>query len=319
MGKRLSAALAAAVLALGAGAPPAQAAQDLLFGGGSVEGVYYRVALGVCNLVNKYADGKYNCIARPSLGSVFNVKHADRGLLDFGVVQSDVNWQAANGAGEWEGEPVEGLRSVFSVHEETVLLVARADAGIATVEDLRGHKVNIGNPGSGQRGNAEDVLALYGIDVESGVEALGLQQSEASTAIVEGQIDAFFYTVGNPADAVRQPAEQADVRIVPIDSEAVRRFVAERPYYVMTTLAPGTYRGVDRPVETYAVKATVVASAGLSEEVVHDVVTIVFDHLDELRASHEAFDALDPAMMLKGLSAPLHEGAVRYYEAGGLM
>ena len=310
---------AVAIVALSVQWSPARAAQDLLIGGGAVTGVYYQVALHVCNLINKYSDGKYNCVGRPALGSVFNINAVNRGLLDFGVCQSDRNWQAANGAADWEGAPVESLRSVFSVHPETVLLVTRDDAGITSVDDLKGHAVNIGNPGSGQRGNAEDVLRIYGIDIDSDIEAQGLQQNEASRALIDKKIDAFFYTVGNPAAAIEEPANSTDIDILSINSQAVLDFIADKPYYVMATLPAGTYKGVDEPVETYAVKATVVASDTLGEDVVYDVVKIVFEHLDELRAAHAAFANLTAEEMLQGLSAPLHPGAEKYYNEQGWM
>ncbi|MBT5435384.1 MAG: TAXI family TRAP transporter solute-binding subunit [Alphaproteobacteria bacterium] len=320
MRKFLLTALTAAIVAIGgAVTTPAHAARDLLIGGGSVTGVYYQVALHVCNLINKHSDGTYNCVGRPALGSVFNINAVNRGLLDFGVAQSDRNWQAANGAADWDGAPVEALRSVFSVHPETVLLVTRADTGIDNVGDLVGHPVNIGNPGSGQRGNAEDVLRLYGIDVDNDIEAEGLQQNEASRALIDQKIDAFFYTVGNPAAAIEEPANSTDIRIIPIDSDAIRSFIADKPYYVMTSIQPGTYNGVDEPVETYAVKATVVASTMLEDQVVYDVVKIVMENLDELRAAHAAFKHLEPATMLEGLSAPFHPGALQYYEEQGWM
>ena len=320
MRKFLLTALTAAIVAIGgAVTTPAHAARDLLIGGGSVTGVYYQVALHVCNLINKHSDGTYNCVGRPALGSVFNITAVNRGLHDFGVAQSDRNWQAANGAADWDGAPVEALRSVFSVHPETVLLVTRADTGIDNVGDLVGHPVNIGNPGSGQRGNAEDVLRLYGIDVDNDIEAEGLQQNEASRALIDQKIDAFFYTVGNPAAAIEEPANSTDIRIIPIDSDAIRSFIADKPYYVMTSIQPGTYNGVDEPVETYAVKATVVASTMLEDQVVYDVVKIVMENLDELRAAHAAFKHLEPATMLEGLSAPFHPGALQYYEEQGWM
>ena len=309
----------AAVLAVGTLATPAKAQQDLLIGGGSVTGVYYQVALQVCNLVNKHSDGNYNCVGRPALGSVFNINAVNRGLLDFGVAQSDRNWQATNGSADWDGAPVESLRSVFSVHPETVLLVTRDDAGINSVDDLVGHPVNIGNPGSGQRGNAEDVLRIYGIDMNNDIDAQGLQQSEASRALIDKKIDAFFYTVGNPAAAIEEPANSTDIDVVSINSDAIREFIADKPYYVMATLPAGTYKGMDEPAETYAVKATVVASDMLGEDVVYEVVRIVFENLDELKASHAAFANLTPEEMLQGLSAPMHPGAVKYYTEQGWM
>lgn len=294
-----------------------RASTDILFGGASVVGVYYQAALQICNIVNRHGDGEYNCVGRPSLGSVFNVNAIERGLLDFGVVQSDRNWQAWNGHADWDGRAVKSLRSVFGLHPETILLAAHADSGIESVGDLRGKRVNIGNPGSGQRANAEDVLRLYGLDPARDLRAQGLQQQEASRAIVDRGIDAFFYTVGNPSAAIEQPAQSTDLHFVPIDNPTIRKFVAERPYYVMTEIPAGTYPGQADAVPTYAVTATVVTRDDVPEEVVYDMVRIVFERLDDLRTSHAAFRHLQPETMLEGLSAPLHPGALRYYRERG--
>jgi len=311
-----------AVLALGClfsvfSAQTARASQDILVGGGSVTGVYYQVALHVCNLLNKYNSESYNCVGRPALGSVFNIRAVERGLLDVGVAQSDRNFEAVNGQGEFKGKPQGNLRSLFSMHPETVLLVTRQDSGISTVDDLNGKSVNIGNPGSGQRGNAEDVLRLHNIDSDEDIKAQGLQQQEASRALVDRKIDAFFYTVGNPAAAIEDPANSTDIAIVPLNSAQIKAFVKERPYYVMTTIPKNTYTGVSNDVETYAVTATVVTNAGASEQMVYDLVKTIFEHLEELQNAHQAFRVLTPESMLKGLTAPFHPGALRYYQEQG--
>jgi TRAP transporter TAXI family solute receptor len=309
------------VIALGLAfsAPQAMAKQDILFGGAAITGVYYQVALQISNLMNKHNGDKYNYIGRPTGGSVFNINALDRVAFDFAVAQSDRNWQGFNGAADWEGKPVQGLRSVFSMHPETVMLVTRKDTGIKSVEDLKGKRVNIGNPGSGQRGNAEDVLRIYGLDFTKDFRAEALQQAEASRALVDQKIDAFFYTVGNPSAALEEPAQSVDLDIIPLNSDAVKAFVVEHPYYIMTKIPADTYRGIDKDIETYAVTATVVTNEAVSEEVVYDMVKTVFEKLDELRASHAAFRNLNPEEMLKGLSAPLHPGAVKYYKEKGLM
>ncbi|MHA1564343.1 MAG: TAXI family TRAP transporter solute-binding subunit [Alphaproteobacteria bacterium] len=298
-------------------AAPAHAQKrDILIGGGSVTGVYFQVALQTCELMNKYASENYNCVGRPALGSVFNVNAVNRGLLDFGVVQSDRNWQALTGNADWDGKPVEKLRSVFSMHPEAVLLVTRKDTGIKSVEDLKGKTVNIGNPGSGQRGNATDLLPLYGIDIDNDIRAEGLQQGEASRALVDRKVDAFIYTVGVPSAAIEDPANSTDIDILDINSDAIKDFISDKPYYVMAKYPAGVFKGVDE-FETYAVKATVVASADADEQMVYDYVKTIFENLAELKKTHAAFAVLNEEEMLKGLSAPLHPGAERYYKEQG--
>jgi uncharacterized protein len=309
--------IAAIAALLFTSAPAAQARENIIFGGASITGVYYQVALQLSNLMNKHMGDKYNYVGRPTGGSVFNINALERDAFDFGVAQSDRNWQAYNGSADWDGKPVKALRSVFSMHPETVLLVTRKDSGIKSVEDIRGKRVNIGNPGSGQRGNATDVLRIYGIDQNRDIRAEGLQQPEASRALVDRKIDAFFFTVGNPSASIEEPAQSVDIDIIPINSDAIRKFVDQHPYYIMTTIPAGTYRGLDRDVETYAVTATVVTAESVSEQAVYDLTKTVFDNLKEVQASHAAFRNLKPEEMLEGLSAPLHPGAEKYYKEKG--
>jgi uncharacterized protein len=292
--------------------------RDILIGGGSVTGVYYQVALQTCQLVNKHSEGKYNCVGRPALGSVFNINAVNRGLLDFGVAQSDRNWQAANGSADWDGKAVGKLRSVFSAHPEAVLLVTRVDSGIKSVGDLKGKTVNIGNPGSGQRGNSMDFLPLYGIDPDKDIKAEGLQQGEASRALVDKKVDAFVYTVGMPSAAIEEPANSTKIDILDINSDAVKKFISDKPYYVLAKYPAGIVKDVGE-FETYAVKATVVTSADVEDQVVYDYTKLVFENLDELKKTHAAFRILEPKDMLGGLSAPLHPGAVKYYKERGWM
>jgi len=306
-----------AILAMAS--PAAHAKQNILIGGGSVTGVYYQVALQTCKLMNAHAGDTYNCIGRPALGSVFNINAVIRGLLDFGITQSDVNFHATMGIEDWEGEPVTGLRSVFSMYPETVLLMAHKESGIKSVSDLKGKTINIGNPGSGHRGNAEDILRIYGLNKDKSIKKEGLQQSKASQALMDRKIDAFFYTVGNPSVAMEGPANTLKSDLININSEGIKTFVKQKPYYVMTKIPNDTYNGINHDTETFAVKATVVTSTAISEQAVYDYVKTVFENLEELKGSHAAFEILIPQDMLNGLTAPLHDGAIKYFKERGLM
>lgn len=300
-------------------APVAQAKQDILIGGGSVTGVYYQVALQTATLINKHASDKYNAVGRPALGSVFNINAVDRGLLDFGVCQSDRNSQAWLGEGEWDGKKKENLRSVFSMYPEYLYLMVRKDSGVQDVTDLKGKTVNIGNPGSGQRGMALNVLKMYGLDADKDLKSEGMQQSEASRALIDKKVDAFFYSVGLGSSAIEEPATSVDADLVSINSEKIVEYVESKPYYVMAKIPAGSYHGIEHETETYGVKATVVTSVAASEEMVYDYCKVIFEHLEELKATHAAFATLEPKEMLGGLTAPLHPGAIKYYKEQGWM
>ena len=301
---------------------PSDAAQKkyLVIGGGSEAGIYYQVALNVCELVNeKFGSHGYTCKGQVAVGSVTNIKAIQRGWLDFAIIQSDHHWQAYNGEEDWKAKPYKELRSVFSIYPETVMLVTRADTGITSVTDLRGKRVNIGNPGSGHRKNAEQVLKIYGVDRREDISERDLEPQEAARALWQGKIDAFFYTVGNPWPDGVELAKRTAIRMIPINAPEVEKLVTAHPYCVHTAIPGGIYKGVDNDVPTYAVKATLVSSEKVSEEVVYNVVKAVFDNLDRFRTMHPAFATLQPQDMLKALSAPLHPGALRYYKEKGWM
>ncbi len=320
MKKMLIAPALVVLVTLGTASTTAQAAKEyIVIAGGSKAGIYYQVALDVCKLVNeKLGSHGYTCRGQPAHGSVLNIRAMKRGWLDFAVVQSDINWFAYNGEKDWKNEPYKGLRSLFSIHPETVMLVTRADTGITSVPDLRGKRVSIGNPGSGTRENALDVLRVYGIDW-SDYSYRELEAHEAVRALRRGKIDAFFYTVGNPWPGGVQLARSTKIRMIPINAPDIKKLVTAHPYCVHTAIPGGMYQGVDADVPTYAVKATLVTREKVSEKVVYNVVKTVFDNLDRFRTMHPAFATLQPQDMLQALSAPLHPGAIRYYKEKGWM
>lgn len=289
-----------------------------LIGSGSETGVYYQAARAICQVIRNHSED-LRCRGRPTPGSVFNLEAVTRGVLDFGIVQSDRHWEASHGEGNWQDKPLTSLRSVFSLHPEAIMLVARRDSGIQRVEDIRGKRVNIGNPGSGSRINAEDLLSLHGLSPGEHFTALELQQDRASRALVDAKLEAFFYTVGNPSEAIASPARQTPIRIVEMNSPLIRQLLARQPYLVPITLPGGLYPGVNQPVATIGVKATVVTDASQDPQQVYTLVRLVFEHLDEIRAFHPALADLKVRDMLAGLSAPFHPGAARYYREQGLL
>lgn len=294
-----------------------QAKEMILVRGGSISGLYYQLAKETCAILNDTQTG-IDCTARPGLGSIFNINAVSRGLQQFAVAQSDRNWEAVNGAGTWSNlGPVENLRSLFSAHSETVLLVVRKSANIRQVTDLVGKRVNVGNTNSGQRGGAELVLKAYGIDPEQDILAEALQQSDAAKALIEGRIDAFFYTVGNPSKAISIPADEIDIDILSLDADAIKNAMTDGPLLASAMIPAGTYRGVDHDVETVGVTGIVITSAEISDTLVYAIVKAVFENLDRLTEANPAFRDLKPQEMSAVAVPPLHEGAKRYYRERG--
>ena len=297
------------------------AATEITIGTGSEAGVYRQVGRAICHFVNLgTAEHGITCRAEPSEGSVFNLENLRAGKLELAVVQSDWQYHAFHGTSVFAGAgPFEELRALFSVHGEPFTVVARRDAGFTRLDDLKGGRVNLGNPGSGQRATMEVVMQAKGWSEDDFLLAEALPASQQSLALCHGRIQAMVYTVGHPNRSVSQAADLCDAVIVEVKDEAIDKLVAENPFYAYTEVPGGVYPGNPDPITTFGVKATVVSTAAVDGQVIYDVVAAVFDNLDQFRLAHPAFGTLEPATMAAdALSAPLHEGAVRYFAAAGL-
>ncbi len=321
MNKHLVGAFVAASTVVGAGAASAQDT-FIAIGTGGVTGVYYPTGGAICRLVNRdRSDHGVRCGVESTGGSVFNINAIRGGELEFGVAQSDWQFHAFNGTSRFEEQgPFEELRAVFSVHPEPFTVVARADAGISTFEDLQGKRVNVGNPGSGQRGTMEVLMGAMGWTMDDFAVASELQAAEQSQALCDNNIDAMIYTVGHPSGSIQEATTACDSVLVTVANDAVTQLVEENSFYRTATIPGGMYRGNDGDVQTFGVGATFVTSADVPEEVVYTVVSAVFENIDQFRGLHPAFANLDPAEMANdGLSAPLHPGAERYFREAGLI
>jgi len=316
-------ALAAAAFTLGLPATPAFAQQKFItIGTGGVTGVYYAAGGAICRLMNKdRARHGIRCSVESTGGSVFNINTIKAGELDFGVAQSDWQYHATNGTKVFEKDGKHAdLRAVFSLHPEPFTVLSRKEAGIGKIDDLKGKRFNIGNPGSGTRASAEELINALGWKIGDFSLASELKADEHGAALCDNKIDAFFYGVGHPSANIQDPITTCGAKLVPLQGAAIDKLVAGAPYYAKVNIPGGLYAGHPNPTPTYGVLATFVTSAKVPDATVYELVKAVFENFDEFKKLHPAFGALDPKDMVKnGISAPVHPGAVKYYKEKGWM
>ena len=291
-------------------------------GTGGVTGVYYPTGGAICRLVNKgRKEHGVRCSVESTGGSVYNLNTIRAGELDMGVAQSDWQFHAYNGTSKFkEAGPNKDLRAVFSLHPEPFTVVARADSGIKTFADLKGKRVNIGNPGSGQRGTMEVVMEALGWKMSDFALASELKSAEQSKALCDNKIDAIVFTVGHPSGSIKEATTACDAILIPVTGPEIDKLVADNEYYRSATVTGGTYRGTPDDVQTFGVGATFVSSSKVSSDVIYQVVKSVFDNFEDFQKLHPAFAELKKEEMIKdGLSAPLHDGAIKYFKEAGLI
>ena len=314
--------LVVTALALSIGVPVWAEQKFVTIGTGGVTGVYYPTRGAICRLVNKKRkEHGIRCSTESTGGSVFNLNTIRSGDLDMGVAQSDWQYHAYHGSSKFKDKGANReLRAIFSVHPEPFTVVARADSGIRNFGDLKGKRVNVGNPGSGQRGTMEVLMKALGWKMSDFELASELKSSEQSMALCDNKIDAMVFTVGHPSGSITEATTSCDSVLVNVTGSAVDKLVTENDFYRTATIPGGMYNGNTNDIKTFGVGATFVTSTRTPANVIYQVVKAVFDNFDTFRKYHPAFRILDKRQMIKdGLSAPLHAGAVKYYKEAGLM
>ena len=296
-------------------------------GTGGPTGVYFVTGNAICRMVHRAAaEGRkkgrkhgIRCAAPSTAGSTYNIGQVREGELDFGVAQSDWQYHAYNGTDRYEGKAFKKIRAIFSVHPEPIQIIVAKGSGIKSWGDLKGKRVNIGNPGSGQRGTMDFLMKAHGWDKSAFKLATELTSTEQTKALCDGKIDAIFYTVGVPNSGVSIATDGCDAKIIDFTTDVAKKIVKERPYYAWATIPKGTYKTTGKNVTTFGPITTFITSTDVPNDVVYEVVRAVFENLDDFKKLHPAFKNLDPKKMVAdGLSAPLHAGALKYYKEKGL-
>lgn len=317
---RLGAQIAALSAALLFSASAMAQQNFVTIGTGGVTGVYYAAGGAICRLLNK--DRKTHgirCSVESTGGSAFNVNTIKEGELDFGMAQSDVQYNAYKGLESFkDGGAHTDLRAVFSIHPEPFTVLAHPNAGVTKFEDFKGKRFNVGNPGSGTRASMERLLGAMGWTLADFSLASELKADEHGPALCDGKIDGFFYGVGHPSANIQDPTTTCGAKLVPLTGEVVDKLAAENPYYAKAVIPGGLYANNPDDTETFGVLATLVTSAKVPDESVYQLTRAVFENFDEFKSLHPAFANLDPAKMVaEGNSAPLHPGAEKYFKEKG--
>lgn len=318
---RVFACICALTIAIATQTSFAATPQFITVGTGGVTGVYYPAGGALCRTINsKRKETGIRCSAQSTLGSVANLNTLNAAEIDLAIAQADSQYHAYNGTDVFEVSGANrNLRSVLTLYVEPFTVVASKASGITHFDDLAGKRVNIGNPGSGQRQTMDALMRAKGWNKTSFTAASELSSLEQSQALCNNKIDAFVFSVGHPAVSLKEVANNCDVVIVRVDGPEVDELVAKNSYYSKASVPGGMYRGSDNDVTTFGINASLTASSTTNPEVIYTLVKNVLENLDAMKKMHPAFAALKPeSMASRNTNIPMHEGARKYYREVGL-
>jgi uncharacterized protein len=301
--------------------PLASAAErTITIGTAGVTGVYYPAGGAICRLVNRgRKEHGVRCAVESTGGSINNLESIRKQDLELGVVQSDMLYHAYNGNEIFSDVGADKkLRILFSLHSEPFTIVARKDAKIHVLDDLKGKRVSLGPAGSGMRVTMEDLLQRKGWTNRSFASTPDIKANDLTQALCGNKIDAMVYAAGHPNGAIEQVTTACETRLVEVSGATIDSLIAEHPFYSYATIPGGMYPGNPKNTKTFGVKAVLVASSDLGEDTVYQVVKAVFENLDTFKTLHPVFATLEANHMVHDTDvAPIHPGAMRYYKEKG--
>ncbi|WP_457939829.1 TAXI family TRAP transporter solute-binding subunit [Mesorhizobium sp. 10J20-29] len=327
-------AVAAAVAAtLAAGVSGAQDIQFFRIATGGTAGTYFPIGGLIANAISnppgsRACDEGGSCgvpglvaTAVASNGSVANVNGIAGGSLESGFSQSDVAFWAHSGTGIFADKgAVEKVRAIANLYPESIHLVARADAGIKSVADLKGKKVSLDEPGSGTLVDARLILEAYGLG-EADVEAEFLKPNQAADLMRDGNMDAFFFVGGFPAGAITELATSLPITLVPITGTEAEGLRGKYQFFAKNVVPAGTYQGVDADTETVSVGAQWITSTDQPDDLVYEITKALWNKNSRalLDSGHAKGKSITLETALDGVGIPLHPGAERYYKEAGVL
>ena len=305
---------------LGILSTPVFSSQFITIGTGGVTGTYYPTGGAICRFVNQYKkESKIRCSVESTDGSLYNLNTLKNGELDFGIVQSDIVYQASKGEGAFKDAKFPKLRSVMAIYPELLTLVTKKDANINKLLDIKDKRINLGNSGSGNETTALALFEASGIDKNDLKQIGTFSASEMPDALKNNKIDGYFYMVGHPTANIKDAANSTDIKIIPIDNNILENLIDKYPYFAKGHIQAGTYRGQENDIPTFGVKAVLVTNENVNEHTVYLLVKAILENFDEFKKLHPAYENLTKESLLNGLSAPLHDGAKKYFEEAGLI
>ncbi|MBB6453523.1 hypothetical protein HNQ94_001972 [Salirhabdus euzebyi] len=292
---------------------------SLVFGTGGTSGTYYPIG-GALKPIFEESESVGNVTVESTGASVANIQNIEDGLNQLAIVMSDVAYDAVNATGQFEDGKVD-VQALAGMYQNVVQVVALESSGITSVEDLAGKKVGVGKVGSGVEQSAKKVLESVGLTYDDLEKVTHTGYADSVQEMKNGNLDAAFFTSGVPNSNITDLMQQNDVVFVEIKGDVADKLMEMYPFYKPFTIPAGDEAkyNLEQEVQTVGIQNMIIVSADLSEDLVYDLTKRYYDYLGTDAVAVSALTQLARDEIAKGLIAPLHPGAKKFYEEQGIL
>ena len=284
---------------------------------GGTAGTYFPLGGAFAEIWNANIPGA-NVTAQSTGASTANINLLFDKKIEIAMVQNDIAWYSFNGEAMFEGQEFSDLRGMAILYNEPMQMIS-IDPTVKSLADIKGKRVSVGAIGSGNEANARQIIAAAGLDFDKDIEARFLPYAETVSGMKDKQIDVAIFTTGMPNAGIQELALQSEIFVVPFDADVTAKLMADYPYFTELTMPANTYTGQTVDVPTITVKAMLVVSADMTDELAYELTKQIYENHDRVKAAHTVGQFITPENALKGMPIPLHPGAEKYFKEIGIM
>jgi TRAP transporter TAXI family solute receptor len=285
----------------------------ITLGTGEENGTYYPVGLSMCKFINQ-KQKNIRCSIESTNGAIYNIKAVLNQKFNFAISQSDTIYHALHKTENFKNSNSSELRSVIAIYPELFAFIVNRQSNIHKIEDIIGKKINIGSRHSGSELTTLEILKEYEIKQTDLAQASSLDAMDTVDALKDNIIDGYFFMVGHPTQNIKDAIESSDISIIPIKGKKVDSLVKKRSYFRKSYIHANLYDGIDESIETIASTSVIISSSKVSDELVYDFVKIIMENFEEFKKSNRVYINLTKESLFEGLTAPQHNGVIKYLE-----
>ncbi|MDE3112297.1 MAG: TAXI family TRAP transporter solute-binding subunit [Chloroflexota bacterium] len=297
-----------------ASAAPSFAGKTLNVVTGGTGGVYIIYGAGLADLLNKKLGT--NAAAQSTAASVANMQLIRDGKADLAFVLADTAYDGIKGrTAAFEGKPVDA-KNIATLYTNYTHVVAKADAGINTIADLKGKRVSVGAAASGTEIIANRILEAYGLDPAKDVQRERLGVADSANGLRDGKLDAFFWSGGLPTSQITDLVTSTPIKLIE-HADAIKKMSDKYgPFYFETTIPKGTYKNA-ADVKTSGVANLLVVPSSMDGALVQAILRTMFDDQAALTLVHAEAKNLKLETATVGSPLDFHPGAIDFYKSRG--
>jgi len=271
----------------------------------------------LCRLINTQVED-VNCQQVPMVGDVDNLTNLQGGSLDVSLVDSRMLFNAINKSGNFKFLDIsyENIRALAPLYDVPITLIVRNDAGIDSLADLKGTRINAGTPGSLQYQAMTTILKAkkWSRKDFSMVGDLPPIKSQDTKAFCYGTMQAMVYIGIHPDFSLRRLLKTCNGELMNMDDSDINSLVSDHPEFWKIELAVGTYPSQTEKVVTFGTRAMLVASSDLDEETVYKIIEVIDKNKKRFVLSHPALSLFSVETAQKSATGiNLHPGSARYF------